>query len=98
MPPPNGVDFRISSGGANNMSLVPGLPSPSKMGNYFYLPALGRYAGSYFQHFNGTWFSRESYWSSTTNSSGHSLLFQNGYAGVNYNWIDGVACPVLPFE
>ena len=95
---PDGTDFRTSGGSAFNTSLVPGLPSPEKMGNYFYLPALGRYAASYFLQFNGVTFSRGFYWSSTTDYFGHSLFFQNGYAGVNFIGVEGNAYPVLPFE
>ena len=95
---PNGVDFRITPGSAVNYSLVPGLPSPSKMGNYFYLPALGKYTHGTFDQFNSASFSRGFYWASTSDWAGISLIIQEGYTSLLYQGGEGEAHIAQPFS
>lgn len=96
---PDGTDFRINtSASAVNHSLIPGLPSLSKMGNYFYLPALGKYTYGTFDQFNSASFSRGFYWASTGHWAGISLFFQEGHASLFYQGGGDEAHIAQPFS
>ena len=66
----------------NNSSINSGLPSAADAGNYFYLPALGRYNSGQLNDVSGNGY----YWSSSaypsTSGGAYYLGFSSGYVGV----------------
>ena len=80
----DGTDWR-TNGGGNNWSVSQTLPSAADAGNYFYLPALGRYSSgqlSYVGHYGSYWASSAYTWGS---NYAYYLSFGSGNVRVDYH-------------